>query len=160
MFTFIHISLIRAILTLGFLLALLFSYAGIPARGSEKSEDLNSPALSEDGMPNAHRQSDRKAYLLVVKRKIYRKWFPPKDVDKSIQVQFFIHRDGHISGLKVTRSSGLSYIDHAALEAVKQAAPFDTLPPQFEEPQQIVFNFDTALTHSNDIKTIFSRFHR
>ena len=46
-------------------------------------------------------------------------------------VHFRIHRDGHLSDLRVVRSSGYNSFDLAGLRAVQSAAPFPRLPQTY-----------------------------
>lgn len=47
-------------------------------------------------------------------------------------VHFRIHRDGSISEVRVSRSSGYNSFDLAGLRAVQQAAPFPRLPQSYQ----------------------------
>jgi len=46
-------------------------------------------------------------------------------------VTFTLHRDGSVTGIRITRKSGISALDISAQRAIMDAAPFPPLPPQF-----------------------------
>ena len=59
-------------------------------------------------------------------------WFKPAEsVPISPMIRFRIERDGTISDPQVERSSGLSYVDRAALRAVMASSPLPPLPQEF-----------------------------
>jgi len=59
-------------------------------------------------------------------------WFKPADsVPISPMIRFRIERDGTISDPQVERSSGLPYVDRAALRAVMASSPLPPLPQEF-----------------------------
>jgi len=75
--------------------------------------------------------------------RVRRAWMPPKgSEDKNVVVYFKLHQDGKISNLRLDRSSGLATADQAALKAVKDTAPFGSLP---------------ATTNSIDMQLTFGR---
>jgi hypothetical protein len=57
-------------------------------------------------------------------------------------LRFNIHRDGHISGLKLEPPSGLASADKAFLNAIIHAAPFRFLPPGSGNGIELRFTFD------------------
>lgn len=57
---------------------------------------------------------------------------PPLGADIEAIVHFRIHRDGHISDVRVVQSSGYNSYDLAGLRAVQTAAPFPKLPQSFK----------------------------
>lgn len=59
-------------------------------------------------------------------------WFKPAEsVPISPMIRFRIERDGTISDPQLERSSGLSYVDRAALRAVMASSPLPPLPQEF-----------------------------
>ena len=59
-------------------------------------------------------------------------WFKPAEsVPISPMIRFRIERDGSISDPQVERSSGLPYVDRAALRAVMASSPLPPLPQEF-----------------------------
>jgi len=59
-------------------------------------------------------------------------WFKPAEsVPISPMIRFRIERDGTISDPQLERSSGLPYVDRAALRAVMASSPLPPLPQEF-----------------------------
>jgi TonB family protein len=59
-------------------------------------------------------------------------WFKPAEsVPISPMIKFRIERDGSISDPQVERSSGLPFVDRAALRAVMASSPLGPLPQEF-----------------------------
>jgi protein TonB len=59
-------------------------------------------------------------------------WFKPAEsVPISPMIRFRIERDGTISDPQIERSSGLPYVDRAALRAVMASSPLPPLPQEF-----------------------------
>lgn len=59
-------------------------------------------------------------------------WFKPAEsVPISPMIRFRIEKDGTISDPQVERSSGLPYVDRAALRAVMASSPLPPLPQEF-----------------------------
>lgn len=82
-------------------------------------------------------------YMASLQRTIRSNWRPPiQDASKRVVVQFRIHNDGQLSGLKLDTSSGIPLQDHSALDAVTNAAPFAPLPPNSPKSVDIQFTFD------------------
>lgn len=50
----------------------------------------------------------------------------------SVLVNFTVTADGELSSVTITESSGLERLDRAAMDAVRNAAPFDTFPPEIQ----------------------------
>src|SRR5262249_38793664 len=59
-------------------------------------------------------------------------WFKPAEsVPISPMIRFRIERDGTINDPQIERSSGLPFVDRAALRAVMASSPLPPLPPEF-----------------------------
>jgi protein TonB len=59
-----------------------------------------------------------------------------------VGVTFTLHRDGSVTGIRITQRSGISALDISAQRAVMDAAPFPQLPPQFPKNEaEIEFLF-------------------
>ncbi len=60
-------------------------------------------------------------------------WFKPADsVPISPMIRFRIERDGTVTDPQVERSSGLPFVDKAALRAVMASSPLPPLPQEFK----------------------------
>jgi TonB family protein len=59
-----------------------------------------------------------------------------------VGVTFMLHRDGSVTGIRISQRSGISALDLSAQRAVMDAAPFPQLPPQFPKSEaEIEFLF-------------------
>jgi periplasmic protein TonB len=87
-------------------------------------------------------------YLENIYNQIYRRWERPIASNLSAEVTFFIMRDGSISDLKFSKSSGNFSFDlsaQGAVEAVGNAKAFGPLPDGFEADVLLVsFYFSPA----------------
>lgn len=73
-------------------------------------------------------------YINQMRGKIERNWRPPvRDPSLAVEVSFSVHANGTASDIQVRRASGSVSLDNAALRAVKLAAPFGKLPPNYRD---------------------------
>ncbi len=93
---------------------------------------------------DAIREPDFGPYMRELQRRIKMNWDPPKgNESKRVVLLFKIAKDGRLLSCSVFKSSGLQNADAAALNAVKLAAPFRPLPPEFKGQNiDIQFTFD------------------
>jgi len=71
-------------------------------------------------------------YLDNLRNKIEQNWRPTiKDSTLSVDLSFTIQRNGHITGLTISRSSGKAILDTQAKRAVELAFPMAALPSSF-----------------------------
>ena len=86
------------------------------------------------------------AYADLLRTRVAQYW---KTTDDSRQhtaplvgVTFTLHRDGSVTGIRITQKSGISALDISAQRAIMDAAPFPQLPPQFPKNEaEIEFLF-------------------
>ena len=85
--------------------------------------------------------------MSILQRRIKRVWSPPvDDRSKRVVVLFHIDRAGRLLDLHIQQSSGSPPADQAALAAVREAAPFQNLPPAFRGNSiavQFIFDYET-----------------
>jgi TonB family protein len=82
-------------------------------------------------------------YMADLQKRIKRAWFPPKGSETvRVTVQFKLFSGGTIGPVKVVRSGNLPLVDAAALQAVKNAEPFQHLPDGSPDCVEIQFTFD------------------
>lgn len=82
-------------------------------------------------------------YLRSVENRILYAWNPPsKTDDKTARVQFRIHKNGRVSDIKLISKSDSPYAQ-SALHAVRDAAPFYSLPDGAPQNVDIKFSFPT-----------------
>jgi len=75
------------------------------------------------------------SYLLHLKRKIERVWIYPRAAAESglggqLMVEFLILKNGKLLAVNLLDSSGNSVLDHSALKAIRNAAPYHPFPPR------------------------------
>jgi len=81
-------------------------------------------------------------FMANLERSIKSHWSPPRtNSSKQAQVTFKVDTQGQVSELKLTKSTGSPAGDQAALKAVRDAAPFSTLPSGSPPSAAIQFTF-------------------
>lgn len=89
---------------------------------------------------------DYGSYIAEMQKRIKKAWFPPKgNESKTITVKFKIKKGGDLGRVKLLVSSGMAMADEAAIEAVKNAAPFPPLPSGSPDEIEIKFTFDYSV---------------
>ena len=73
-------------------------------------------------------------YLMAVQRKVTQQWTSRALPGQQPVAVFDIQRDGRITNIAISKSSGNPYYDMTALRAIRDAAPFRELPDDFKEP--------------------------
>jgi TonB family protein len=93
---------------------------------------------------DAVKEPDFGPYMRELTRKIKMNWDPPKgNESKRVVLLFKVAKDGRLLSCSVYKSSGLQNADNAAINAVKLAAPFRPLPPEYKQANiDIQFTFD------------------
>lgn len=93
---------------------------------------------------DAIKEPDFGPYMKELQRRIKMNWDPPKgNESKRVVLLFKIAKDGRLLSCSVFKSSGLPNADNAAINAVKLAAPFRPLPPEYKGQNiDIQFTFD------------------
>lgn len=75
------------------------------------------------------------SYLLHLKRKIEGVWIYPRAAAESglggqLMVEFLILKNGKLVAVNLLDSSGNSVLDHSAVKAIRNAAPYHPFPPR------------------------------
>ncbi len=87
------------------------------------------------------------SYLAQVKRRIERVWtYPPEAQAEGIGGELFLtftlNKSGTLTNVRLLQSSGFPILDEEAIQAIKEAAPYDPFPPQLGgEPWNIRASF-------------------
>ena len=128
--------------------------ASHPSQG----QDLRRAATAGDGFgtsrgpasgPGSSRTGDDQILAqiraLIEAAKRYPLMAQRRGLEGTASVSFQIQADGSIQTLKIIRSSGSDILDEAALQTIKQAAPF----PAYPDPIQIGIRF--ALHETTDM---------
>ena len=94
------------------------------------------------------RTPDLQPYLEKLRWRIQRAWTLPDEARQNglggeSELEFTLNRAGTLTLLRLVHSSGFPLLDQQALLAIRTAAPFDPLPPEFclEEFCKIRANF-------------------
>ena len=85
--------------------------------------------------------ADMTPYRTKMQEKIKSIWQKQTRAKAEIKVVFKIQADGSVSDLKIAASSGNSKLDQKAIDAVKKAAPFGTLPAFCPSPFEADYTF-------------------
>lgn len=96
--------------------------------GDEGDTGSNGPTVSLDSQ-----DSRFASYLMGVKRRIERVWSYPPDargLTGNLIITFGITRDGRLSDLQLTQTSGLAPLDNEAIRAIRLANPFGPFSEQ------------------------------
>ena len=93
---------------------------------------------------DALKDIDLGPYFDEVKRRVKRNWNPSTRAEEyTTFITFDIEKNGQITGLRVTQSSGSPQVDRESLAAVQNSAPFAPLPPDFPlESLGVRFSFN------------------
>jgi TonB family protein len=95
------------------------------------------------GDDNVKTLPDFGPYMAELQRPIKRNWQPPKDPNsRQVVVEFTIFKSGELGSVHISRSSGMSVNDQAAISAIRAAAPFMPLPKHADDSVDIQFTFD------------------
>ncbi len=110
-------------------------------------EALAHETVLNPGQIDALKGLDLSAYFAEIKRRVKSNWHPSySSQELTTYLTFDIQKDGQITGLRVTQSSGSEKLDRESLTAVQNSAPFDPLPAEFPlEALEIEFSFNIYL---------------
>lgn len=91
------------------------------------------------------------SYFSKLKRKIKMVWKYPetarvKGLQGTLTLRFTLNGDGSLRDVKVVQSSGYQILDEGAVEAVKKAAPFYSIPGVLGDNLVIVADFQYQLS--------------
>jgi len=112
-----------------------------PARDKLPRQVENAKPLPEGGREDTVDigSSDVKyaAYLLGVKKKILRLWTYPvaaykKNAEGVVVIRISIDANGTLAQVALMTSSGFTELDASTLDIIRAAAPFQSLPGQYE----------------------------
>jgi hypothetical protein len=90
-------------------------------------------------------------YMGDVQKRIIRAWLPSSAAAGLTMIaQFKVGRNGEMSGLYLSHSSGVEEEDQKALQAIKNASPFRPLPSDFKDLETFEFTFSNQRGPSTD----------
>ena len=110
-------------------------------------EALTHETVLNPGQIDALRDIDLSEYFAEIKRRVKRNWNPSySSQEQTTYLTFNIQKNGQITNLKITESSGSEKLDRESMMAVQNSAPFAPLPPDFPlEALEIEFSFNIYL---------------
>ena len=93
---------------------------------------------------NALKDLDLGPYFAEIRRRVKRNWQPSYAAeDYTTFLTFAIQKDGQITDLRVSRTSGSEAVDRESIKAVQNSAPFAPLPANFPlEALEVEFTFN------------------
>ncbi|MBS1953352.1 MAG: energy transducer TonB [Cyanobacteria bacterium SZAS-4] len=119
--------------------------------GEHQSVHVTEGGKDTDEPQSRHSSNEQKwgefaPLMRSLQRKIKSNWHPTTQAkNHRLAVLFELLKDGRIRNLKVTKSSGYSEADSAALDAVRKSVPFQRPPANLDSNQEgtwIEFNFN------------------
>ena len=107
-------------------------------------EALEYQSVLNPAQLDALKDIDLGPYFDEVKRRVKSNWNPSYRAEEyTTYLAFDIEKNGQITGLRVTQSSGSEQVDRESLNAVQNSAPFAPLPPDFPlESLGVRFSFN------------------
>lgn len=119
----------------------LLSPVGDP-NGGLSNPDANAKS-GRDQVNGVSKFPDFSIYLNELQRRIRRAWTPPKMPNsRSSIIVFTIAESGELLSARLQRSSGDHAMDDAAMQAIKNSAPFRHLPANSPDSVDVQFTFD------------------
>jgi protein TonB len=99
--------------------------------------------------------ADFTSWLNAFKNELYRNWLPPQAflfgaAHGEVEFEFTVERDGHLSSLRLLKSSGTAALDRAAENALR-GSRFLTLPADYAPPHvvmQLLFTYSIGTRQS------------
>ncbi len=106
-----------------------------PYQDADTGEEGDTGSTTERTISLDSQDSRFASYLLGVKRRIENLWmYPPeaRGLTGNLVVTFGITRDGRLSDLTLTETSGIAPLDNEAIRAIREAAPFAPFPERMK----------------------------
>ncbi len=104
---------------------------------------LAAPASALQPVTAPAKEADFGPYMAILQQRIKRSWTPTNTSFNPLAAKFTLHRDGSISNLRISQSSGDSAIDQQALTVIQQTR-FDPLPADtISDTIDINFSFNS-----------------
>lgn len=104
------------------------------ARGGVSPKGVGmEPLLSQDHISLSTKDPQWAPYTRNARDRITRAWNYPEDAESVkgvVEVSFAVERDGSITQVRITKSSGHPILDRVTVEALTRASPLQPLPPE------------------------------
>ncbi len=96
-------------------------------------------------VPVPKKDVDFEPYMTALQERVRRNWAPTNPSANPLTVGFRLHRNGSISDIQITQSSGDLLLDQQSIAAIQQTK-FDPLPTgSINDSVKINFNFESHL---------------
>jgi len=106
-----------------------------PHQEADTGEDGDTGSPAERTISLDSQDTRYASYLLGVKRRIESRWGYPegaRGLTGNLLVTFAITRDGRLTDLNLTETSGIAPLDNEAIRAIREAAPFAPFPERMK----------------------------
>jgi TonB family protein len=126
------------------------NHPALAVRTSEYASLISRLGDREEGAKLAFQsQSQVNAFMDDMSKKIKKAWDPtPESVSYQVSVSYRILNQGKVDKVEVTKSSGSAIADKAAVDAVKDAAPFSDINCSDPDDELcLAFTFDYNVNH-------------
>lgn len=112
----------------------------------QSQEDSDDVVVAASANTQVGRSDFRQRLLAHISQfEIYPLSARAQHIQGHVGVVFVLTRDGAVSNVKVTQSSGFSVLDRAAIETVLRAQPLPAIPADFPDPLEIEMPIDFTL---------------
>lgn len=77
---------------------------------------------------------DQYNYIMDLQDRVEENWAPPKEIkyEQVPVVSFVLYKDGKVSNVRLTTSSGNKQIDDLAVKTIEKSAPFRPIPKNID----------------------------
>lgn len=116
---------------------------GFSFQSHDRNESQTDNVTEREGHSvDAAEETDGQKYVKLIEPLVKENWSPPHSSENlSTVFKFSISRDGHISNIEVSQSSGSDEFDALGLVALKKVNKLPPLPDSLESPVTVEFTF-------------------
>ena len=108
-----------------------------PAQAQASAEDAPSAWMGGPGTVGTAQ------YMSAVQSRVERNWAPPRGTTfNTVYLRFKVHKNGSISDVQITGSSGSADVDQAAIAAVQKSTPYPSPPAGLPDPMDMQITLD------------------
>lgn len=142
----------RLVLKLCATIGLLLSTMGLvgdakPAAPKSSAKQPVKPQISIESIdPKA-----KEEYLTKLKEKVMRFWTPAKGEAAQVTVTMRVHKDGHLSWIRLKPKSAIDAVNQAAEDALTYAGKFSALPNGFPDLIDVQLDFNSDYNPTSGI---------
>ncbi len=108
-----------------------------------KTADLAAETIEKEHISAKFGSLDFGTYMSKLQRDIKKNWHPPKLAEShGLTIGFIVMQDGTLLDQWLSKSSGNKQLDKVSMDAVRDSAPFASLPSGAPDAVTIGFSFD------------------